>query len=71
MQHVIEVRRVPAEWSDDHRALADVAESLGLPPGAPEWTETLVVVEGVDGIPAWVRTIREAALTNTNREDEA
>ena len=61
---VLSCRRVAAEWTDDHRALADHLTAMGLPPGMPEWVETTIALLDVDGLPAGVTVILEAGVSN-------
>jgi hypothetical protein len=58
-------RTVPAEWDDEHLALAQQAEEMGLPrPTRAEWHESVVYVEDVNGWPLMVEVSRTAAVSN-------
>lgn len=71
MSDLLGQRRIPAEWTPEHRALADfmTGQGLDLADARPEWTETMVVVEDVDGTPTGVITSYSAVVTNCPPED--
>lgn len=70
MSHALPSRRIPAEWTDEHRALADALEAEGYPPGEPEWLETATLIEDIHGTPIEVVVGRLAVISNAPLPDE-
>jgi hypothetical protein len=66
-EHVLASRRVPCDWTDEHRMLA---RTLHATDATPEWLEHEVMVVDVNGTPAGTRIVREAAISNCPPNDQ-